>query len=109
MVIHNGNAEDISVNLPDEETWSVYINGEQAGTKAIEKVSGKVTVSKISTMVLVKESTTSKALNTLNKIDNWVYIVGIVVIVIVILLLIFFGNSKGRKEKKRRKKVTYYR
>lgn len=109
MVIHNGNAEEISVNLPDEDTWSVYINGEQAGTKVIEKVSGKVTVDKISTMVLVKESTTSKALNTLNKVDNWVYIVGIVVIVIVILLLIFFGNSKGNKEKRRRKKVTYYR
>lgn len=109
MVIHNGNAEDISVDLPDEETWSVYINGEQAGTKVIEKVSGKVTVSKISTMVLVKESTTSKALNTLNKVDNWEYIVGIVAIVIIILLIIFFGNTKGRKEKRRRKKVTYYR
>lgn len=109
MVIHNGNGKDISVNLPDDDTWSVYINGEQAGTKEIEKVSKKVTVKKISTMVLVKESTTSKALNTLNKVDNWVYISAIVIIVIVILLLIFFGNSNSRKEKRRRKKVTYYR
>lgn len=109
MVIHNGNGKDISVNLPDDDTWSVYINGEQAGTKEIEKVSKKVTVKKISTMVLVKESTTSKALNTLNKVDNWVYIGAIAIIVIVIVLLIFFGNSKGRKEKRRRKKVTYYR
>ena len=108
LVIHNGNQKAIKVKLPDEGKWNIYINGEKAGTSVIDTVTDQVTVEKISSMVLVKESTTSKAINTLNKIDNWVYIVVIVAIVIVIVFLIFWGNSKKKKEKRRRKKVTYY-
>lgn len=108
LVIHNGNQKAIKVKLPDEGKWNIYINGEKAGTSVIDTVTDQVTVEKISSMVLVKESTTSKAINTLNKIDNWVYIVAIVAIVIIIVFLIFWGNSKKKKEKRRRKKVTYY-
>ena len=107
LVIHNGNDQSLKVKLPDEDEWSVYINGETAGTKAIEKVTGTVTVDRISTMVLVKESSTSKALGVLNKVNSWVYI-GAAVVIILILLAIFIGGSRGRKERRRAKRFTYY-
>lgn len=54
FVIFNANNAETTVTLP-EGTWDVYINGEKAGTEAIETVTGsEVTVSPISAMVLVK-------------------------------------------------------
>jgi pullulanase len=108
MVIHNGNKKDITVNLPDTDTWSVYINGEKAGTDVIEEVKDSVKVSKTSTMVLVKESKATKAINKLNKIDNWVFIVAAIVVILLIIFILIF-NSKGLSERRRRKKVSYYK
>ena len=53
-VIYNSNKETKEVTLPAGE-WSVYVNGEKAGTEVIEKVKDKVMVEGISAMVLVKE------------------------------------------------------
>ena len=53
-VIYNTNKEAREVSLPTGE-WSVYVNGEKAGTEAIEKVKEKVTVEGVSAMILVKE------------------------------------------------------
>ncbi|MBQ4529529.1 MAG: type I pullulanase [Lachnospiraceae bacterium] len=53
-VIYNSNKEVKEVTLPAGE-WSVYVNGEKAGTEVIEKVKDKVTVEGISAMILVKE------------------------------------------------------
>ena len=54
FVIFNANNAETTVTLPSG-TWDVYINGEKAGTEAIETVTGsEVTVSPISAMVLVK-------------------------------------------------------
>ncbi|MCR4801772.1 MAG: type I pullulanase [Lachnospiraceae bacterium] len=108
MVIHNGNKKDITVNLPDTDTWSVYINGEKAGTDVIEEVKDSVKVPKTSSVVLVKESKATKAINKLNKIDNWVFIVAAIVVILLIIFILIF-NSKGLSERRRRKKVSYYK
>lgn len=54
VVIFNPNPEAAEVNLP-AGGWSVYINGEKAGTQALEGVSGKVSVAPISAMVLIQD------------------------------------------------------
>ena len=58
VVIFNPKAEAVSVALP-EGGWTVYINGQQAGTEALDFVGGTVTVDAISAMVLVKTSDTA--------------------------------------------------
>lgn len=52
FVIFNANPEEAEVTLP-AGGWSVYINGEKAGTEALEGVSGTVKVAPISAMVLI--------------------------------------------------------
>lgn len=54
-VIFNPNQEETKVTLPDG-TWSVYINGEKAGTESLGEVSGEATVDPISALVLIKSS-----------------------------------------------------
>ena len=54
FLIFNPNNEAQEIELP-EGTWNVCINGEKAGTKAIDVITnGKATVEPISAMVLVK-------------------------------------------------------
>lgn len=55
LVYFNPNAEATEITLP-EGKWNVYVNGEDAGTEVLAKVSGTVTVDAISAMVLVQES-----------------------------------------------------
>lgn len=54
-VVFNANKEEKEISLP-EGSWNVCINDTQAGTEAIDTVSGSVTVAPISAMVLVKDS-----------------------------------------------------
>lgn len=54
FVVFNANPEAAEVTLP-AGGWSVYINGEKAGTQALEGVSGKVSVAPISAMVLIQD------------------------------------------------------
>ena len=61
LVYFNPNAEATEITLP-EGKWNVYINGEDAGTEVLAKVSGTVTVDAISAMVLVQESGSSAGL-----------------------------------------------
>ena len=53
FVIFNPNRESTKVTLP-EGLWTVYINGEKAGTESLGDVHGDVTVKAISAMVLVR-------------------------------------------------------
>lgn len=54
FLIFNANNADTEITLP-EGAWDVCINGETAGTEVLETITeGKVTVSPISAMVLVK-------------------------------------------------------
>lgn len=111
MVIHNGNEKALQLDLPKGK-WNVYINAEKAGTKVLETCQDSVTVDGISTMVLVRESTTSKAVNALNKLDSKIYI-GAAIVIIILILLLIFSNTTGakarREERWRRKHVKYYR
>ena len=56
FVIFNPRPETTNVPLPEGE-WTVYINGEDAGTTALGTASGTVTVDAISAMVLAKPGT----------------------------------------------------
>ena len=53
-VIFNPANEALDVTLP-EGNWNVYIDGEDAGTKALRSVEGIVNVAPISAMVLIRE------------------------------------------------------
>ena len=53
VVIFNPRTEATKVPLP-EGKWNVYIDGEKAGTKVLDKISGEAVVEPISAMVLVK-------------------------------------------------------
>ncbi len=52
-VFFNPNTEAISVTLPAGE-WTIYVNGEKAGTESLGTASGTVEVAAISALVLVK-------------------------------------------------------
>ncbi|WP_029233119.1 type I pullulanase [Butyrivibrio sp. VCB2006] len=60
----NPNNTATTITLP-EGTWNVCIKGTQAGTEAIETVSGSITVDPISSMVLVKGAAVSNSNNKL--------------------------------------------
>ena len=53
IVVFNPRSEASQVTLPQGE-WTVYINGDKAGTEALGTVSGTATAEPISAMVLVK-------------------------------------------------------
>ena len=54
-VIFNPRSEAASMELPEGQ-WTVYINGEDAGTTPLATAEGSVSVDPISAMVLVKEA-----------------------------------------------------
>lgn len=109
MVIHNGNNKEITVKLPDDGTWNVYINGEKAGTEVLAEAMDSVKVAKISTMVLVKESTASKAINSLNKIDGKIYIGAAILIILLIIFILSFNSKKSKENRRRKRRVSYYK
>lgn len=60
IVIYNANKESIAVDIPKGD-WSVYVDGEKAGTEVLTTISEKVAnVEPISAIVLVKGETNSK-------------------------------------------------
>ena len=60
FVIFNPNQTQTQVTLP-EGVWDVYINGEKAGTEALETITeGTATVAPISAMVLIKGESDAK-------------------------------------------------
>ena len=55
FVIFNPRTEAISASLPEGE-WTIYVNGENAGTTSLGTAQGEVTVEPISAMILVQEN-----------------------------------------------------
>ncbi len=53
VLLFNGNDEEQTIELP-EGNWNVYVDTDKAGTKALRKVSGTVTVPAISALILTK-------------------------------------------------------
>ena len=92
-VVFNANSEVVDVTIPDGD-WNVYINGEKAGTKVLDKVSGgKASVEPISALVLVRKSGLSAGI-----------VAGIVIASIVALALVAAGFIFAGKKKKLNKK-----
>ena len=53
VAIFNPRKSETAVTLPEGE-WTIYVNAQDAGNKALGKAEGEVTVEPISAMVLVK-------------------------------------------------------
>ena len=54
FMVFNGRSGATEVTLPEGE-WTIYVQGDTAGTEPLGKVSGTVTVDGISTTILVQE------------------------------------------------------
>ncbi len=63
FVVFNPRPESTTVTLPEGE-WTIYINGEDAGTTALGTASGDLEVAPISAMVLVKPGAEAPAAPT---------------------------------------------
>ncbi len=63
VVIFNSKTDTAEVELPEGE-WTIYVNGEDAGTTPLGSATGTVQVEPISAMVLVKETMNSSAAPT---------------------------------------------
>ena len=102
LAYFNANREATQVTLP-EGNWTVYVNGQKAGTEVIDVVSGTVDVDALSALILVKDGATAPSTQpgstdsqtTTEKAPNstWV-IIGIVVGVIAIIGLAIVGIKK---------------
>lgn len=95
MVVHNGNNKSIEVELPDTETWNVYINGEKAGTEILEEVTRAIVVDAVSTTVLVKEES-AVALQNNNHMEIWV-MCGVIAAILVLFIVIGYKRKKAKK------------
>jgi pullulanase len=98
-VIFNPRAETADMALP-EGKWTIYINGEEAGTTPLGTAEGSVSVEPISAMVLVKESAkdtqqTSSSINGIKVIGIYIF-AGIVLIGAVILLILWILKKTRR-------------
>ncbi|MBQ7346242.1 MAG: type I pullulanase [Oscillospiraceae bacterium] len=103
VAIFNANRNASTVTLP-EGNWTVYVNGEKAGTEVLDVVSGTVQVDALSALILVNDgasvpdkgdSGSSDSATTTEEAPNntWV-IIGIVVGVIAIIGLAIVGIKK---------------
>ena len=55
VVLFNAKSNAAQIDLPEGE-WTIYVNGEDAGTTPLGTASGSVSVDPVSAMVLVKEA-----------------------------------------------------
>lgn len=103
FVIFNANNANTEVTLP-AGTWDVCINDEKAGTDVIETITGgKVTVSPVSAMVLVKgEAADSDTIPvssgaTTNQVSKTPIIIAVAVIAAIILIgaIVFIRTKKN--------------
>ncbi|MCM1144858.1 MAG: type I pullulanase [Blautia sp.] len=117
FIIFNANPSETTVTLPDGD-WNVYINGEKAGTEALETITnGSASVAPISAMALVRESgvtaasseqsessddASDAAATDISSNTGTGLIVGIVA-AIVIACGVVFGISLGKKKKEDKK------
>ena len=103
VAIFNANRNASTVTLP-EGKWTVYVNGEKAGTEVLDVVSGTVQVDALSALILVNDGAEAPTTNDSGSTDSdtttekapdntWV-IIGIVVGVIAIIGLAIFGIKK---------------
>lgn len=96
FVVFNANAEEKEIALPEGD-WKVCINDTQAGTEAIESVSGTVTVAPISAMVLVQDDSLAVTGGSDSEGANpWGALIFVVVITAALVGVAVFQNRKQR-------------
>ena len=59
FVVFNGRSKATTVDLPEGQ-WTIYVQGDQAGTQALGTASGSITVDSISITILVLEKAASE-------------------------------------------------
>ena len=97
-VIFNPRSEAASMELPEGQ-WTVYINGEDAGTTPLDTAEGSVSVDPISAMVLVKDgSQIDEPITSLNFPGLLVFILGgfVLVAAITATVIILIRKKKTR-------------
>ena len=88
FVIFNPKKEAVDVTLPDG-SWTVYINGEDAGITPLDVLEGSISVDPISAMVLAKDGAEVPSPDTAMNINGFLIIGGIT------LLVLFAGITIG--------------
>ncbi len=85
ICIFNSNETETKITLP-EGKWSVYVDADKAGTKALRTVKGEVTVEPVSALILVKGG---KGVNV------WVPVgIGAAVVAVAAVVLVLFRKKK---------------
>ena len=59
LVYYNANNEEVTLDLPFEGEFDVYVDGDAAGNTSLRKASGSITLSSNSAFVLMKEDAVS--------------------------------------------------
>lgn len=92
FVVFNAKREKTEVKLPKSGKWSIYVDGEKAGTEVIGSINGdKITVDGISCMVLVYE-------NSLDMSKMVLYGgIGLIAVLIIILVVVIVKPSKKKE------------
>ena len=86
-LVFNANEKDTDITLP-EGKWNVYVDGDKAGTEVLSTVEGKVKVSAISTMILVRETNNSAFCRT----------IGIIILLILLGIVVGMSVYSNKKE-----------
>ena len=105
IVVFNPNAEASTVELP-KGTWTIYINGDKAGTDALGTARGTATAEPISAMVLVKTASSDPSIGIIGGADgptaifvtgNWGGLIAIAAAVICAVVAVIVALKKHKK------------
>ena len=103
--VFNANANEVSVNLPEGE-WTIFVNGEKAGTTALGTASGSVKVGARSAMILVQgdveepgqtDPTQATQPGGNDDAGNGIIIALVIAIVVVIAAIVVILIKKNKK------------
>ena len=96
FVVFNGRSTPTTVELPEGD-WTIYVQGDKAGTTALGSASGSITVDSISTTVLVLEKTADAPETPDGNAGLWLIIgicAGVVLVAGITVALILIGKRK---------------
>ena len=98
-LIFNANNEVKKLTLPDGN-WNVYVDAKQAGTTALQSLSGEITVDAISALILMKEDAVVNVPTENASTDNASNNVIIYIVLALVIVAVIAGVVVVRKKKK---------
>ena len=98
-LIFNANNEVKKLTLPDGN-WNVYVDAKQAGTTALQSLSGEITVDAISALILMKEDAVVNAPTQNASTGNTSNNVIVYVVLALVIVAVIAGVVVIRKRKK---------